>query len=185
MHQIFANNENLELNMSKIDLFRIDDLSVDPIKTFQNYYNSTKKRIQKNEWKEIEIEMMQLKSETWFLNAHRLHTLEKLLATYLSNYSQIFMESNDSPVNSNLIISMKHFEQILVFYEQLKAVCRYQNSMRFFEISGSTNEFESDIPRFTDYQKPLLVELKEILNISSAVKLKLPIVKKCINFELM
>ena len=54
--QIFSNNENQEFNMPKIDLFQIDDLPVDPIKTFSSLNMAQKKRVKNEQQKELEAE---------------------------------------------------------------------------------------------------------------------------------
>jgi hypothetical protein len=54
-------------------------------------------------------------SSVWFLNAHRLQTLEKIVCLYLANYNEIY-EQSENQESQNLIVSMKNFERIILSY---------------------------------------------------------------------
>lgn len=80
----------------------------------------------------MQQEMISKNSSMWFLNSHRLASLEKILAAYLSNYREfcdVLCSSSESIAAKCVIFDTQNqnFSDVLSFYQLLRGVCKYQN----------------------------------------------------------
>ena len=159
-HRILANCEGDRYSSptdigidGKTLLFEINDLLVDTSQAvkFNNESQASNlysKRVMKMVSQNLIMdsyqknEMLSKNSSMWFLNSHRLVSLEKILTAYVSNYREIYevlnKEDSLNILHKCVIFQTKSegFSNVLAFYHLLKLVCEYQNQIRFFEFGA-------------------------------------------------